>query len=293
MTLEEKVGQLTQIAGATLPGAKLPEAKPEEALRKGGGGSILWLNDTKKFNELQHIAMEESRLKIPVLYGLDVIHGYRTIFPVPLAMAASWDPSVAERAQAVAAKEARAAGIHWTFGPMLDIARDAALGPHRRRARARIRTSGPPWPRRRCAASRARTLGAPDHVLACAKHFATYGAAEGGRDYDSTYVPEGLHPQRLLPAVPGGGQGRRRVVHERLHGPERRSGRGEPLAAPRRPARRMGLPGVRGQRRVRRREPRDPGLRPRPQGRGPPGARRRPRHGDGQRHLSREPCRRS
>jgi len=123
MTLEEKVGQLTQIAGGLFP-----DAKPEETLLKGGAGSVLWLNDTKKFNALQRIAVEESLLKIPVLYGLDVIHGYRTIFPVPLAMAASWDPSVHERAAAVAAKEARSAGIHWTFAPMLDIARDARWG---------------------------------------------------------------------------------------------------------------------------------------------------------------------
>jgi beta-glucosidase len=123
MTVEEKVGQLTQIAGGLFPGAK-----PEEAIRRGGAGSVLWLNDTRKFNELQKVAVEESRLKIPVLYGLDVIHGYRTIFPVPLAMAASWDPSVHERAAAVAAREARAAGIHWTFAPMVDIARDARWG---------------------------------------------------------------------------------------------------------------------------------------------------------------------
>jgi beta-glucosidase len=186
MTLEEKIGQLTQV-----PGAIIPEAKPEEALRKGGGGSVLWLNDTKKFNELQHIAMEESRLKIPVLYGLDVIHGYRTIFPVPLAMAASCDPSVAERAQAVAAKEARAAGVHWTFGPMLDIARDARWGrivegagedPYLGSAMAAAQVRGFQGP----------YLGAPDHVVACAKHFVAYGAAEGGRDYDAAYVPEGL-----------------------------------------------------------------------------------------------------
>lgn len=185
MTLEEKVGQLTQIAGALIPGAR-----PEETLRKGGAGSVLWLNDTKKFNELQHVAVEESRLKIPVLYGLDVIHGYRTIFPVPLAMAASFDPSVAERAQAVAAKEARAAGIHWTFGPMLDIARDARWGrivegagedPYLGAAMAAAQVRGFQGP----------YLGAPDRVAACAKHFAAYGAAEGGRDYDSVYVPEG------------------------------------------------------------------------------------------------------
>ena len=89
---------------------------------------MLWLNDTKRFNELQKIAVEESPSGIPLLFALDVIHGYRTIFPVPLAMASSWDPAVAERSQAVAAKEARAAGLHWTFGPMLDIARDARWG---------------------------------------------------------------------------------------------------------------------------------------------------------------------
>jgi len=185
MTLEEKVGQLTQVAGGLFP-----EAKPEEALRKGGAGSILWLNDTKKFNELQKVAVEEPRLKIPVLYGLDVIHGYRTIFPVPLAMAASWDPSVHERAAAVAAKEARAAGIHWTFAPMVDIARDARWG------RIVEGAGEDPYLGAAIAAAQVRGfqgpyLGAPDHVLACAKHFGAYGAADGGRDYDPVYVPEG------------------------------------------------------------------------------------------------------
>jgi beta-glucosidase len=186
MTLDEKVGQLTQIAGGLFPGAK-----PEETLRKGGAGSILWLNDTKEFNRLQRVAVEESRLKIPVLYGLDVIHGYHAIFPVPLAMAASWDPAVEERAQAIAAKEARAAGIHWTFGPMVDIARDARWGrivegagedPYLGAAMAAAQVRGFQGP----------YLGAPDRMVACAKHFAGYGAAEGGRDYDSAYVPEGL-----------------------------------------------------------------------------------------------------
>jgi beta-glucosidase len=186
MTLEEKVGQLTQISGASF----VPGPKPEEALRRGGAGSILWLNDTKRFNELQRVAVEESRLGIPVLYGLDVIHGYRTIFPAPLAMAASWDPSVEERAQEIAAREARAAGIHWTFGPMVDVARDARWGrivegagedPCLGAAMAAAQVRGFQGP----------YLGAPDHVVACAKHFAAYGAAEGGRDYDSVYVPEG------------------------------------------------------------------------------------------------------
>ncbi|HVO11463.1 MAG TPA: beta-glucosidase BglX [Vicinamibacteria bacterium] len=186
MTLEEKIGQLTQISGASF----FPDApKPETVLAKGGAGSVLWLNDTKRFNELQKIAVEQSRLKIPVLFGLDVIHGYRTIFPVPLAMASSWDPSVHERAAAVAAREARAAGIHWTFAPMLDIARDARWGrivegagedPYLGAAMAAAQVRGFQGP----------VLGTPDRLLACAKHFAGYGAAEGGRDYDPVYLPE-------------------------------------------------------------------------------------------------------
>jgi beta-glucosidase len=185
MTLEEKIGQLTQIAGGLFPGAK-----PEETVKKGGAGSVLWLNDTKKFNELQRVAVEQSRLKIPVLYGLDVIHGYRTIFPVPLAMAASWDPSVHERAAAVAAREARAAGIHWTFAPMVDIARDARWG------RIVEGAGEDPFLGAAMAAAQVRGfqgpyLGAPERLLACAKHFGAYGAADGGRDYDPVYVPEG------------------------------------------------------------------------------------------------------
>jgi beta-glucosidase len=185
MSLEEKIGQLTQIAGVPF----FPGPEPAEIIRKGGAGSVLWLNDTKKFNELQKIAVEESPSKIPLLFALDVIHGYRTIFPVPLGMASSWDPSVAERAQTVAAKEARAAGLHWTFGPMLDIARDARWGrivegagedPCLGAAMAAAQVRGFQGP----------YLGAADHVVACAKHFAGYGAADGGRDYDPVYLPE-------------------------------------------------------------------------------------------------------
>ncbi len=185
MSLAEKVGQLTQIGGADWAGGP----KPEEVIRKGGAGSVLWLNDTKKFNTLQKIAVEESPSKIPLLFALDVIHGYRTVFPVPLAMASSWDPAVAEQAQTIAAKEARAAGLHWTFGPMLDIARDARWGRivegagedpflGAAMATAQVRGFQGPYP------------GAPDHVVACAKHFAGYGAADGGRDYDPVYLSE-------------------------------------------------------------------------------------------------------
>jgi beta-glucosidase len=185
LSLEDKIGQLTQIGGADF----IPGPKPEEIIRKGGAGSVLWLNDTHQFNILQKIAVEESPSKIPLLFALDVIHGYRTIFPVPLAMASSWDPSVAERAQTVAAREARAAGLHWTFGPMLDIARDARWG------RIVEGAGEDPCLGAAIAAAQVRgfqgpALGAPDRVVACAKHFAGYGASEGGRDYDPVYLSE-------------------------------------------------------------------------------------------------------
>jgi beta-glucosidase len=185
MSLTDKVGQLTQVGGADF----IPGPKAADVIRMGGAGSVLWLNDTQKFNELQKIAVEESPAKIPLLFALDVIHGYRTIFPVPLALAASWDPAVAERAQAVAAKESRAAGLHWTFGPMLDIARDARWG------RIVEGAGEDPLLGAAMAAAQVRgfqgaSLSEPDRVLACAKHFAGYGAADGGRDYDPVYLSE-------------------------------------------------------------------------------------------------------
>jgi len=185
MSLAEKIGQLAQISGAEY----MPGPKAEDIIRKNGAGSVLWLNDTKKFNELQKIAVEESPSGIPLLFALDVIHGYRTIFPVPLALAASWDPIVAEQAQAVAAKEARAAGIHWTFGPMLDIARDARWG------RIVEGAGEDPYLGAAMAAAQVRgfqgdDISDPERVVACAKHFAGYGASEGGRDYDPVYLSE-------------------------------------------------------------------------------------------------------
>jgi beta-glucosidase len=137
-------------------------------------------------------------LKIPVLFGFDVIHGYRTIFPVPLGEASSWDPAVAERSASIAAAEARAAGVHWTFAPMLDIARDARWGrivegagedPYLGSAFARARVRG----------FQGRDYSAPNKVLACAKHWVAYGAAEGGRDYNTTDMSEGTLRQIYFP----------------------------------------------------------------------------------------------
>jgi beta-glucosidase len=190
MTMEEKVAQLSQLPGVAAPEFKeSSDLTMEEILKKYGAGSILWVSDPKELNRLQHVAVEQTRLHIPVLFGLDVIHGYRTIFPSPLAMASSWDQKMVEGAQTVAAKEARAVGIQWTFGPMVDIARDARWGrmmegagedPYLGAAMARAQVWG----------FQGRQPGGPDHVLACMKHFAGYGAADGGRDYDASYIPE-------------------------------------------------------------------------------------------------------
>ena len=187
MTVEEKIGQLNQ-AGGTF---KRDAPSDEELVRRGLAGSVLWVSEPAALNKLQKIAVQESRLHIPLLIGLDVIHGYHTIFPPPLAMSAAWDPKLVERAQTIAAREARSAGINWSFAPMVDIARDARWGrmvegagedPYLGAIMAKAQVRGFQGPE----------LGTPGHVLACVKHFAAYGAADGGRDYDSSYVPDDL-----------------------------------------------------------------------------------------------------
>jgi beta-glucosidase len=188
MTLAEKIGQLNQlfVLPQEVPG--MPALKDEDVAR-GDYGSLLFVSDAAQTNRLQHIAVEKSRLHIPLLFGLDVIHGFKTVFPVPIAMAASWDPATVERAQAVAAREASAAGVRWSFAPMVDIARDARWG--------RIVEGAGEDPFLGAAMARAQVrgfqgsfAGEPGHVLTSVKHFAGYGAADGGRDYDSSYISD-------------------------------------------------------------------------------------------------------
>ena len=195
MTLEEKLGQLQQLDGEG-PGNFRPEHV--ELVRKGLLGSTLGVRGAQRTNQLQRVAVNESRLKIPVLFGFDVIHGYRTIFPIPLAEASSWDPALAERSAAVAAQEANNVGLRWTFAPMVDIARDPRWG--------RITEGSGEDPFLGAAFARARVLGfqgsdygAPDKILACAKHFVAYGAAEGGRDYNTTDLSENTLREIYLP----------------------------------------------------------------------------------------------
>jgi beta-glucosidase len=195
MTLQEKLGQLQQLDGEA-NGNYRPEHL--KLVREGLLGSTLNVRGAKRTNELQRVAVEESRLKIPLLFGFDVIHGYRTIFPVPLGEAASWDPATVERAASVAAAEAASAGVRWTFAPMLDIARDPRWG--------RIVEGAGEDPYLGSVMARARVRGfqgadysAPDKVVACAKHWVGYGAAEGGRDYDTTDISEGRLRELYFP----------------------------------------------------------------------------------------------
>lgn len=186
MTLEEKIGQLNQIFFIT---QLMKPEMVEPDIRAGKIGSLLFVTDPVLINRFQKVAVEQSRLKIPLLFGFDVIHGFRTVFPVPLALASSWDPALVERAQTIAAREARAVGIRWTFAPMVDVARDPRWG------RIVEGAGEDPYLGAKMSAAQVRGFqgadpSAPGRLLACVKHFAGYGAADGGRDYDSAYLSD-------------------------------------------------------------------------------------------------------
>jgi beta-glucosidase len=184
MTLEEKIGQMNQYNGdwdATGPITK--DGDKQDQIRKGMLGSMLNVTGVEHTRQLQEMAMQ-SRLRIPLLFGQDIIHGYRTTFPIPLGEAASWDLAAIQQSARVAAAESAAAGVHWTFAPMVDIARDPRWG------RVMEGAGEDPWLGAQIAKARVhgfqgKHLGDTDAIMACAKHFAAYGAAVGGRDYNS------------------------------------------------------------------------------------------------------------
>jgi beta-glucosidase len=185
MTLEEKIGQMWQAEA----GHGSPSEYLGDAMRAGRIGAVLNCVDPQAVNELQRIAVEESRLGIPLLAGRDVIHGFRTIMPIPLGLAATWNPELVTEAARVAANDAAAHGVNWAFAPMIDITRDPRWG--------RIAESPGEDPLLACEMAIAQVRGlqgddlaAPGTVAACAKHFAGYGEVEGGRDYAATNVPE-------------------------------------------------------------------------------------------------------
>ena len=189
MTLEEKVGQLVQFSAGQATGPGTGRTDYEDMIAKGQIGALFNLSTAKDINRYQRIAVRKSRLKVPIVFGLDVIHGFRTIFPVPLALASTWDPSLVEQTARVAARETSATGIRWTFSPMVDIARDARWG------RITEGAGEDPFLGSAMAAAYVRgyqgtRLDAPDSIAATAKHFVGYGAAEAGRDYNTTEISE-------------------------------------------------------------------------------------------------------
>lgn len=207
MTLDEKAGQLNQLPGfGTQTGPRVPQGG-EELVRSGRIGSFLGIFGADYTRELQRIATRESRLKIPLLFGLDVIHGFRTIFPVPLAQAASFDSARVEMSARDAAVEATAHGVTWTFAPMVDIARDPRWG------RIVEGAGEDPYLGTVMAAAQVRGfqhgaagqgLGSSDALLATVKHFAGYGGAEGGRDYNTVELSERTLWETYLPPYEAG-----------------------------------------------------------------------------------------
>lgn len=200
MTLEEKIGQMNQYTGnGAATGPIKAREKDIEDLKKGYVGSMLNVIGAENTREMQKLVMENSRMKIPLIFGLDVIHGYKTIFPIPLGEAASWDLDAIEQSARIAAIEASAAGIHWTFAPMVDIARDPRWGrimegagedPYYGSLVAKARIHG----------FQGKSLKDDGSIVACAKHFAAYGCAEAGRDYNTVDISNRvLHEIYLRP----------------------------------------------------------------------------------------------
>jgi beta-glucosidase len=185
MTLAEKIGQMNQLNASD----DVADGPLREHIRAGRVGAVLNLVDPDGVNALQRVAVQQSRLGIPLLVGRDVIHGFRSVLPIPLGQAATFNPDIVREGARIAALEAAAAGVNWTFAPMIDISRDPRWG--------RIAESLGEDP---CLAGRlgaamvegfqGEDLSAPGAIAACAKHFAGYGAAESGRDYATTNIPE-------------------------------------------------------------------------------------------------------
>jgi beta-glucosidase len=197
MTLEEKAGQLTQLGAQQTPTGPRVASGSEDDIRMGRIGSLLGAHGVENTRALQRVAVEQSRLHVPLLFAFDVIHGFRTTFPVPLAEAASFDPALAERCARAAAIEATAHGVQWTYAPMVDVARDARWG------RVVEGSGEDPFLGAALAVARVRGFrGQPGDVtslLATAKHFAAYGAAEAGRDYNTVDISERTLREIYLP----------------------------------------------------------------------------------------------
>ncbi|MDO4319128.1 MAG: beta-glucosidase BglX [Bacteroidales bacterium] len=199
MTLQEKVGQLNQLSGYGYHQAMV------DAVRGGAVGSLLNEVNPEVVNALQREAVENSRLHIPLIFARDVIHGFKTIFPIPVGQSATWNPSLVEEGSRVAAAEASSAGVRWTFSPMVDIARDARWG------RLAEGYGEDPYLTTVMGLAAVRgyqgdDLSKPGTMAACVKHFCGYGASEGGRDYNTTWIPEPLLRDVYLPPFKAGAE---------------------------------------------------------------------------------------
>ncbi len=202
MTLEEKIGQMNQYNGfwdATGPAPSEEKAKEKyNHIKKGMVGAVLNVTGVEKVRKLQELAVNETRLGIPLLFGFDVIHGYKTITPIPLAEAASWDLPLIEKSARIAAVEASAVGINWTFAPMVDITRDARWGRVMEGA-GEDTYLGSKIALARVKGFQGTDLSAPNTIAACAKHFAGYGFAEAGKDYNTVDVGTSTLYNIILP----------------------------------------------------------------------------------------------
>ena len=185
MTLEEKLGQLNLPASSDFVTGAVSSSDIAEKVKAGKVGGVFNIRSVTKIKELQQFAVNNTRLHIPLLFGMDVIHGYKTIFPIPLGMSATWDMDLVKRSAQIAASEASADGIQWTFSPMVDLTRDPRWGRTSEgngedaflsSAIAKAMVNG----------YQGNDLSAPNTIMSCVKHYALYGAAEGGRDYNTT-----------------------------------------------------------------------------------------------------------
>ncbi|HEX5026051.1 MAG TPA: glycoside hydrolase family 3 N-terminal domain-containing protein, partial [Agriterribacter sp.] len=185
MTINEKIGQLNLLTGGEATTGSVVSTDVESKIKKGQVGGIFSMASVSRIRKTQELAVTRTRLKIPILFGMDVIHGYKTMFPIPLGLSCTWDMAMIEQTARIAAAEASADGLNWTFSPMVDIARDPRWG--------RISEGSGEDPFLGSAIARAMVKGYQgddlaknNTLMACVKHFALYGAAEAGRDYNTT-----------------------------------------------------------------------------------------------------------
>lgn len=204
MTLQEKIGQLNLMVAGDITTGQAMNTQVGGAIAAGNMGGIFNIKGAKEIREMQELAVKKSRMGIPLLVGMDVIHGYETIFPIPLALSCSWDMAAVEQSAAIAAKEASADGINWTFSPMVDVTLDARWG--------RYSEGNGEDPYLGSLITKAMVRGyqgdysRTDNIMACVKHFALYGASESGRDYNTVDMSRVRMYNQYLPPYKAGAE---------------------------------------------------------------------------------------